>query len=58
MPGMGQTVARMPPSPMVLQMLVQTLANLSAKVDALATRPPAEAPEQKVDRKTLWSIFD
>ncbi|MFC1604014.1 hypothetical protein ACFL5F_03210 [Planctomycetota bacterium] len=38
-PAIGQTVVRMPPSPMVLQTLMQTLANLNAKVDALATRP-------------------
>lgn len=75
-PAIGQTVVRMPPSPMVLQTLMQTLANLNAKVDALATRPPqvievrpvevspdevktpAKAPQQKVDRKSLWSIFD
>ena len=80
-PAIGQTVVRVPPSPMVLQTLMQTLATLNDKVDDLAKRPPqvvevrpvevkpaeakpvevkppAKAPEQKVDRKTLWSIFD
>lgn len=39
-PAIGQTVVRVPPSPMVLQTLMQTLATLNDKVDALATRPP------------------
>jgi hypothetical protein len=39
-PAIGQTVARVPPSPMVLHRLLQDLDNLNAKVDALATRPP------------------
>lgn len=40
MPAIGQTAVRLPPSPMVLQTLMQTLATLNDKVDALATRPP------------------
>jgi len=40
LPAIDQTVVRVPPSPMVLQSLMQNLANLNAKVDALATRPP------------------
>lgn len=72
----GQSVVPVPPSPMVLQALMQRLTDLGQKVDALASRPqqvvevrpvevkqvevdkPAKATEQKVNRKTLLSIFD
>ena len=38
-PAIGQTVVRVPPSPMVLEMLMQTLGALNQKVEALAERP-------------------
>ena len=51
-----QFVRPMPPSPMVLQRLMQTLSALNNKVDALAKRPaqivevrPIEAKEVKAD---------
>jgi hypothetical protein len=51
--GVNQLTRPLPTSPMVLRLFVQSLAELSRKVDQLATRPPERIVVKEVQIKEV-----